>query len=58
MEKKIDYEALENRLEKLMRDHIEDKTIPVPVADAFEICFSLVRLHQIELDLQGKFQEI
>lgn len=58
MARKIDYEELGNKLSKLIVEHMNEDKIPVPAADALDICSSLARIHQIELDLQGKFQEI
>ena len=58
MAKKIDYEKLCERITNIIRDHVNDSEIPIPVADALDICFSLDRLSMIEKDLQGKFQEI
>ena len=58
MAKKIDYEKLCERITKIIRDHVNDSEIPIPVADALDVCFSLDRLSMIEKDLQGKFQEI
>ena len=58
MAKKIDYEKLCERIANIIRDHVNDSEIPIPVADALDVCFSLDRLSMIEKDLQGKFQEI
>ena len=58
MAKKIDYEKLCERITKIIRDHVNDSEIPIPVTDALDVCFSLDRLSMIEKDLQGKFQEI
>ena len=58
MAKKIDYEALYNIVAKCAKDHLKEDVVPIPTDTVIDICFSLARLHRIELDLQGKFQEI
>ena len=58
MAKKIDYEKLGERITKIVRDHLNDSEIPIPVADVLDVCFALDRLRMIQEDIEGKFQEI
>lgn len=58
MARKIDYDELCDKMSELMIKHMDKNDIPVPAEMAMDICFSIARLRQIELDLQGKFQEI
>lgn len=58
MARKIDYEELYNVVAKCAKDHLRKDVVPIPTDKVIDILFSLARIHQIELDLKGKFQEI
>ena len=58
MARKIDYEELYNVVAKCATDHLREDVVPIPTDTVIDICFSLARLHRIELDLKGQFQEI
>ena len=58
MAKKIDYEALSQKISRLIVDHLNEDEIPIPAADCLDIAFALDRLREIGEVLEGKYQEI